>query len=479
MPKATISFLLIVTLLLGSTLSAFAEPYGGLLPDPASPVQSEINRLFLWITIMAVAVGGLVFFLMLWFLHRYRESKHPQTTKKPMAENRPLEWAWTLGPAIILGVMVAITIPVLQMTDEGPREDFTIRVVGRQWVWQFYYPDGNSTTEHLYVEVGRVVKLEVTSEDVIHSFYVAQLGVKIDANPGRTGYSWFQATKTGSFHVQCAEFCGLAHSQMSGDVVVFSKGKYPKPYGAPPTTREPTDNLTSGRVVEVELLESGGSGSTPWSINPGTITAQQNEKLALRVWNNNTNPHNFTLEAPYDLQISLIPANTHAWLNFTAGNATAGTPYYCAFPTHRALGMAGFLIVRSARTIHVELKEWSITPPVISVGLNESVAILVHNNGTTVHNFTIKNPYNLRLPVILQVGDSAWLNFTADRATTSKDICEVGGHEQLGMVGELRVGAAPPPPEKPKPNTVPGFEGVFLLLGLLLAWGIARRSRRG
>lgn len=109
---------------------------------------------------------------------------------------------------------------------EPPPDAMTIYVVGKQWMWEFAYPDGSGSNGTLYVPVGRPIQLVMTSRDVIHSFYVPAFRNKRDVIPGRSTTMWFQADQRGRHRIECAEYCGTGHSTMLGEVVVLSAEDY-------------------------------------------------------------------------------------------------------------------------------------------------------------------------------------------------------------------------------------------------------------
>jgi cytochrome c oxidase subunit 2 len=101
-----------------------------------------------------------------------------------------------------------------------------IYVVGKQWMWKVQHMEGRREINELHVPIGRPIKLTMTSEDVIHSFYLPAFRTKLDVVPGRYGEMWFEPTKTGKFHLFCAEYCGTKHSGMIGEVVVMEPSEY-------------------------------------------------------------------------------------------------------------------------------------------------------------------------------------------------------------------------------------------------------------
>jgi cytochrome c oxidase subunit 2 len=101
-----------------------------------------------------------------------------------------------------------------------------IYVVGKQWMWKIQHPSGNREINELHIPVGKPVKLVMTSQDVIHSFYVPAFRIKQDVLPGRYSTQWFEATRTGEYHLFCAEYCGTSHSGMIGKIVVLEQDEY-------------------------------------------------------------------------------------------------------------------------------------------------------------------------------------------------------------------------------------------------------------
>ena len=101
-----------------------------------------------------------------------------------------------------------------------------IYATGKQWMWKFQHPGGPREINTLHVPAGRPVKMTLTSQDVIHSFYVPAFRIKQDALPGRYTQTWFEATKPGTYHLLCTEYCGTEHSQMGGTVHVMEPAAY-------------------------------------------------------------------------------------------------------------------------------------------------------------------------------------------------------------------------------------------------------------
>jgi cytochrome c oxidase subunit 2 len=133
---------------------------------------------------------------------------------------------WTVVPLIVfIGIFVAGAWVFLRM-QVVPRNALEVYATGRQWMWKFQHPTGQREINTLHVPVGRPVKITMASEDVIHSLWFPSFRVKMDVLPSRFRTMWFQATKTGTFHIFCAEYCGTKHSAMVGSVIVMEPTEY-------------------------------------------------------------------------------------------------------------------------------------------------------------------------------------------------------------------------------------------------------------
>ena len=125
-----------------------------------------------------------------------------------------------------MAVMFVWGAKVFFHMNRPPDDAMTVSVVGKRWMWKLQHPTGQREINELHVPLGRAVKLVITSEDTIHSFFVPAFRIKKDAVPGRYNTAWFRATKTGTYHLFCAEYCGTEHSKMIGRVVVMEPEAY-------------------------------------------------------------------------------------------------------------------------------------------------------------------------------------------------------------------------------------------------------------
>jgi cytochrome c oxidase subunit 2 len=196
-----------------------------LLPRGASTHVGEMDGLFLFITILTVFFfffnGGLIFYA----VRRWRRRSDKEVTPHITHDTR-LELVWSLIPLIVVMVIFFWGFRGYVKAWVAPNDSMEIIVTGKKWVWEFEYPDGTRTLNSLHVPVDRPVKLVLTAEDVIHSFYIPEFRLKRDAIPGRYTELWFTATKPGVYQVFCAEYCGKGHSDMLARIFVDTPEQY-------------------------------------------------------------------------------------------------------------------------------------------------------------------------------------------------------------------------------------------------------------
>jgi cytochrome c oxidase subunit 2 len=211
---------------------AAAAGNGGFAPQPpASPNASRITDAYWLVFGFTAGVFVLVEGALVWFVIRYRRRGRSRDVEGPQSHGSTrLEMMWTAGPVLILAAIAAFVFYKLPGIKDVPAaragESMTVKVRAQQFYWQFEYPDGQISIDRMVVPVGEVVRLEVTTPDVAHSWWIPSLGGKIDAIPGRTNHAWFKANRIGVFSGQCAEFCGIQHTLMRADVAVVSRAAY-------------------------------------------------------------------------------------------------------------------------------------------------------------------------------------------------------------------------------------------------------------
>ncbi len=203
--------------------------------EPASSNAALITHLGTIIFGIAIAVFVIVESLLIFSVVRFSRKRDGEPAQ--IEGNTRFEIAWTAAPALILVVVFFLSLQTLTRVAYSPATDpagapasanaLHVRVVGHQWWWEFDYPDQNIVTANeLHVPVNTVVNFDLESVDVIHSFWVPQLAGKTDVIPGHVNHAWFQASQTGTFHGQCAEFCGTEHALMRFDVVVQTSDQF-------------------------------------------------------------------------------------------------------------------------------------------------------------------------------------------------------------------------------------------------------------
>jgi len=195
-----------------------------LWPDRASTAAGNVDALFIFLIIVSGLMTLLIFTAVIYFAARYRQRQG--VPAEQIEGSTPLELTWSIIP---LGVFLAIFFWGAVVYFKGrtpPRDSTEVYVVAKQWMWKLEHAEGQREINELHVPVGRDVKLIMTSQDVIHSFYVPAFRMKQDVLPGRYTVAWFRATKPGTYHLFCAEYCGTQHSGMIGSIVVQEPAQY-------------------------------------------------------------------------------------------------------------------------------------------------------------------------------------------------------------------------------------------------------------
>ena len=204
-------------------------------PHDISTFGPQIDWLFILIFWITVIIWALVMIAMVTFMVRYR---HRPGRKAEYIEGNPrLEVFWTTATAVILIALALMSKSTwAEIKEHGPPGQAFYQVAGKQFNWEITYPgpDGKfgpkavTIENEMHVPVNQVVRIELTSKDVIHSFFVPSMRLKQDAVPGRTIHVWFQAREAGTYAIPCAELCGFGHSGMQGTLTVESEADFRK-----------------------------------------------------------------------------------------------------------------------------------------------------------------------------------------------------------------------------------------------------------
>jgi cytochrome c oxidase subunit 2 len=201
-------------------------PVFQLFPEQASTLAPRVDALYFYLLGLAVFFSTLIFTLVIYFAIKYRRRSEDEPPPPQTRDIMWLEVVWIVIPLALALIAFFWGANIYYAMARPPQDALEIFVVGRQWMWKFQHPDGQREINELHVPLGRPVRLTLASEDVIHSFYVPAFRVKHDAVPGRYTNVWFEATKLGSFHLFCAEYCGTQHSGMIGHIVVLKPEQY-------------------------------------------------------------------------------------------------------------------------------------------------------------------------------------------------------------------------------------------------------------
>ena len=213
-----------------------------------SPVMDQIENFHLELLYIITAVCLFVLALLVYIVIKFRAGANPTPSK--VHHNTLLEVAWTIIPVIILVVIAVPSFRLLYFESAIPKPDVTIKAIGKQWFWTYEYPGANAgftydslglsdadaakagkprllgVDNEVVVPVGKVIEVDTTGADVIHSWALPQMGVKMDAVPGRINRTWFKADRTGIYFGQCSELCGARHAYMPIEVHVVSDADY-------------------------------------------------------------------------------------------------------------------------------------------------------------------------------------------------------------------------------------------------------------
>jgi cytochrome c oxidase subunit 2 len=202
-----------------------------LFPDSASNFAPSVDGLYTYMVVISAFFSLLVAFLIVFFAIKYR--KRPgQGVPAPINDHSIgsmiLEIAWSVIPLGLSLVMFAWGASIMFTESRPPKDSLNIYVTGKRWMWKIQHLEGAREINELHVPVNRDIRLTMTSEDVIHDFYVPAFRTKADVLPGRYTTEWFRPTKVGDYHIFCAEYCGTKHSGMIGWVHVMTAEDYDK-----------------------------------------------------------------------------------------------------------------------------------------------------------------------------------------------------------------------------------------------------------
>jgi len=234
----------------GMTLAAYGTasaeigqpaPWEARLQEAATPVMENIVWFHNFLLVLITLITLFVLALLVTVVVKFNARANPVPSRT--THNTLIEVAWTLIPVLILVGIAVPSFRLLFLQLDVPKSDLTIKVTGKQWYWSYAYPDNGKfefdslldkdkqprllgVDNEMVVPVNKIVRIQTTGADVIHSFAVPSFGIKIDSIPGRLNETWFKATRTGMFYGQCSELCGKDHAFMPIAVRVVSDQEF-------------------------------------------------------------------------------------------------------------------------------------------------------------------------------------------------------------------------------------------------------------
>jgi cytochrome c oxidase subunit 2 len=512
---------LMAALLMAAALAAGA-PEGesqGAVDDPASPVAQKISDLFWIITWIAVGVGaGVQIALLLAIIKsRKREREEGEDGGKPHGDEhevpddgQPREGVFrprhygstrlevvlfviTLCAFLTIGGVSWMTLNEIEQPPEGATVDIVVEVTGHQWFWEFHYPQAayNITSvgklAELHAPRGAVVQLKITATDVLHAVWIPDLGVKIDAIPGTVNTFWFRGDKAGTYLLQCAEYCGGAHSDMHAVVIIEERAQFDAWVAAMQEAARPPPAVATVASGQFNItLEQAGPV-------PGLLDITDGANVSFLVTNHLSAPSALAFSGPYaGTTMSPVAPGGTGWLNITFSTPHKNGTFSCG----GCAAAGAFNTSQGARIVDIALTQdpgshgiWSIQPEEVHAQPGEVLQFRIRNTGTTTHNFTV-GTFGVEILFAAEgIGGNTTL-FPGESMLSQKfevpdhsaDYwCDVPGHygAPFGMRGKLIVegGSAPPPVSVPE-ETVPGFGAACVPLAVVAAAALVARRRR-
>ena len=196
-----------------------------LFPEQASTMAPRVDQLYFFLLGVSVFFATLILILIIAFAVKYRRRSDDEQPR-PISGNLGLEILWTVVPLSLTLVMFVWGARLFFITFYPPSDALEINVVAKQWMWKVQHAEGRSEIDELHIPTGRPIKLIMTSQDVIHDFFVPAFRVKNDVLPGRYTTLWFEATKPGAYRLFCSQYCGTQHSGMIGHIIALEPAEF-------------------------------------------------------------------------------------------------------------------------------------------------------------------------------------------------------------------------------------------------------------
>ncbi len=213
--------------------------------NQAAISAQKSDAVFFYVFGLSVAFLIFITALMIYFVVRYSKKRHPKAEQ--IEGHLGLEILWTTIPLVLFLSIFYYGWTNYEYMNQAPRDAMAVKVTARQWSWSFEYPNGKKS-KVLFAPIHKPMKMEVRSADVVHGFFVPSFRLKIDAVPARTNTTWFQATKLGSYDIECTVICGVDHSLMLSKVIVVPEDEFKAWYFGGEDAPEPGKSIRTAEA---------------------------------------------------------------------------------------------------------------------------------------------------------------------------------------------------------------------------------------
>lgn len=251
-----------------------------LFPERASTLAGSVDSLFFFLIGVAAFFSLLIFLCITFFAIRYHRKSEDEVPPE-IHGSLALELVWTGVPLVIVLFMFGWGARLYFQSSRPPANATPIFVVGKQWMWKIEHPEGKSEINELHIPIGQPVRLTMTSEDVIHDFFVPAFRAKMDVVPGRYTSLWFTPTRLGRYHLFCAQYCGTNHSAMTGWVEVMTQADFQRWLSGSPAgeTMAGAGERLVAKFNCMSCHKEGGRGPLLTGIYGRTVTLRGGQTL--------------------------------------------------------------------------------------------------------------------------------------------------------------------------------------------------------
>ena len=255
-----------------------------LFPQSASSVAGDVDLLYFFILAVSSFFTILVTLAVVYFAVRFRR-RHPDEVGHDIHGSITLELVWTFIPFVLAMVMFFWGADLFFKLSRPPADSMDVFVVGKQWMWKVQHPEGVREINELHVPINRNVRITLGSEDVLHDYYIPAFRVKMDAVPGKLTTMWFRATKPGTYHIFCAEYCGTQHSGMIGQVIAMEPNDYEAWLAGGRSTGTAVENgeklFTSLACITCHKPDASGRGPVLAGVFGSTVQLMDGRKVVV------------------------------------------------------------------------------------------------------------------------------------------------------------------------------------------------------